>query len=69
MKNRPVGAELFHADRRTDGRTEGRKSMTQLKVAVAILRTRLKQYVTSTKTVTSTNLLLNSFNPDGMINT
>jgi hypothetical protein len=33
-KIRPVGAELFHADRRTD--------MTKLRVAFAILRTRLK---------------------------
>jgi len=24
MKIRPVGAELFHADRRTDGETDGR---------------------------------------------
>jgi hypothetical protein len=24
MKIRPVGAELFHADRQTDGRTDGR---------------------------------------------
>jgi len=24
MKIRPVGAELFHADRRKDGRTDGR---------------------------------------------
>ena len=27
-----MGAELFHADRRTDGRTEGRKDMTKLRV-------------------------------------
>jgi hypothetical protein len=35
---RPVGAELFHADGGTDGRTD----MTKLIVAFAILRTSLK---------------------------
>jgi len=30
MKIRPVGIELFHADRRTDGRTDGRTDMTKL---------------------------------------
>ena len=30
MKIRPVGAELFHADKRTDGRTDGRTDMTKL---------------------------------------
>ena len=38
MKIRPVGSELFHADGRTDGRTEP----TKLIVAFAILRKRLK---------------------------
>ena len=38
IKIRPVGAELFHADRRTDERT----GKIQLIVAFAILRTRLK---------------------------
>jgi hypothetical protein len=32
MKIRPVGAELFHADRQTDGRTEGQTDMTKLTV-------------------------------------
>jgi hypothetical protein len=36
-QNRPVAAELFHADRQADGRTEGRMDsrtdMTKLKVA------------------------------------
>jgi hypothetical protein len=30
---RPVGAKLFHADRRTDGRTGGRTDMTRLTIA------------------------------------
>ena len=30
MKIRPVGAELFHADRRTDGRTGGQTGMMKL---------------------------------------
>jgi len=38
MKIRPVQAEWFHADRRTDGRPE----MTKLVVAFGILRTDLK---------------------------
>jgi len=38
MKIRPVGAEFFHADGRTDRLTD----MTKLLVAFAILRTRLK---------------------------
>jgi len=29
----PVGADLFHADRRTDGQADGRKDMTKLIVA------------------------------------
>jgi hypothetical protein len=33
MKIRPVGAELLHADRRTDGRTDGRSELTKLIVA------------------------------------
>jgi hypothetical protein len=33
IKIRPVGAELFHTDRRTDGRTDGQKDMSKLKVA------------------------------------
>jgi len=37
MKIRPVGAELFHADGRTDGRT-----LSDLIVAFRNLRTRLK---------------------------
>jgi len=28
-----VGADLFHADRRTDGQADGRKDMTKLIVA------------------------------------
>jgi len=39
MKIRPVGAELFHADRRTKGRTD----MTKLMSLSEILRTRLKR--------------------------
>jgi len=38
MKIRPVGSELFHADRRKDGRTE----MTKLIVAFHNFRKRLK---------------------------
>ena len=30
MKLHPVGAELFNADRRTDGRMDGRTDMTKL---------------------------------------
>ena len=30
MKIRPVRAELFHIERRTDGRTDRRKNMTKL---------------------------------------
>jgi hypothetical protein len=30
IKIRPVGAELFHADRQTDGQTDGRTDMTKL---------------------------------------
>ena len=37
MKIRPVGAELFHADRRTEERTD----MTKLTVAVCNFATRL----------------------------
>jgi len=33
MKIRPLQSELFHADRRTDGRMEGRTGMTKLIVA------------------------------------
>jgi len=33
MKIRPVGAELFHADRWTDGWTDGQIDMTKLIVA------------------------------------
>jgi hypothetical protein len=33
MKTGPVGAALFHADRRTDGQTELQKDMTKLMVA------------------------------------
>jgi hypothetical protein len=33
MKIRPMVAELFHADRRTEGRTDGQKDMTMLIVA------------------------------------
>ena len=43
MKIPPVGAELFHADRRTD--------MTELIVTVAILRTCLKLFVCKLETV------------------
>ena len=32
MKIRPVGAELFRADRLTDGRMEGQTDMTKLTV-------------------------------------
>ena len=38
MKIRPAGAELFHGDRKTDGRTDTMK----LVVAFQILGTRLK---------------------------
>jgi hypothetical protein len=40
MKIHPVGAELFHADKGTDGWTERRTDMTKL--IVEILQTRLK---------------------------
>jgi hypothetical protein len=40
MKIRPVDAELFHADRRTDEHTT---DMTNLIVVFAILRMRLKK--------------------------
>jgi hypothetical protein len=33
MKIRPVGGELFHADERTDGRTDRQTDMTKLTVA------------------------------------
>jgi hypothetical protein len=33
MKIRPVGADLFYAEGRKDGRTEGRTDMTKLIVA------------------------------------
>jgi len=33
MKIRPVGAELFRADRRTDGWADGQTDMTKLLVA------------------------------------
>jgi len=33
MKIRPVEAELFHLDGRTDGRTDGQKVMTKLIIA------------------------------------
>jgi len=39
IKIRPVGAELFRADRRT--------TMMKLIIAIAILRTRLKVYITA----------------------
>jgi hypothetical protein len=32
MRIRPVGAELFHTDRRTDGRTDGQTNTTKLTV-------------------------------------
>jgi hypothetical protein len=32
MKIRPVGADLFYAEGRKDGRTEGRTDMTKLTV-------------------------------------
>jgi hypothetical protein len=40
MKIRPVGAKLFHADRQTDGRTDGQKDMTKLMSLFAFMRTR-----------------------------
>jgi hypothetical protein len=43
MKIRRVGAELFLADRKTDGRTaDSQTDMTKLKPLLAILRTHLK---------------------------
>jgi hypothetical protein len=33
MKIRSAGVELFHADRRTDGRMDGQTDMTKLKIA------------------------------------
>jgi hypothetical protein len=45
IKIRPVGAELFNADRGTDGLTD----MTKLIFAFAILRTRLKGWKTDNK--------------------
>jgi hypothetical protein len=33
MKIRPVGAELFHADRQTEGRTDGQTDVMKLIVA------------------------------------
>jgi hypothetical protein len=41
MKVRPVGAKLLHADRQTNGRTDGHTDMTKLIIAFAIMRTRL----------------------------
>jgi len=34
MKIRPVGAELFHADRQTDRQTNAQTDMTKIKVAL-----------------------------------
>ena len=39
MKIRPIGAELFHEDKRTDGQTD----ITKIIVALAILRTNVKR--------------------------
>jgi hypothetical protein len=33
MEIRPIGAQLFHADRLRDGQTEGRTDMTEIIVA------------------------------------
>ena len=47
MKIRPVEAELFHADRRTGGRTDGQTDTTKLIVAFpnfAILRNASKNF-------------------------
>ena len=48
MKTRPVEAELFYVDRRTDGRTDtqrdGRTGMTKPKSIFGILRTPLKMF-------------------------
>ena len=44
MKIRPVGAELFHADR-TDRRTDGRRDMTKLIVAFRNFANALKKCV------------------------
>ena len=41
MKLRPMGAELFHADREMDRRTDGWTDMTKLTVAFSILQARL----------------------------
>jgi hypothetical protein len=42
MKVRPVEAELFHTDRQADEQTGTRTDMTELRVALEILRTLLK---------------------------
>jgi hypothetical protein len=38
MKIRPLRAELFHADRRTEGWTVGRADLTKIIVAVRNIR-------------------------------
>jgi len=43
IKIRPMRAEFFHADGRTDGQTDKRTDLTKLIVIFAVLRTRLKQ--------------------------
>ena len=45
MKIRLVGAELFHADPRTDGRRDGRTDMTKLIVAFRSYANAPKKYV------------------------
>ena len=45
MKVRPVRTELFHADRRTDGRAGGRADMTNLVVTCRNLSNAPKNFL------------------------
>jgi len=51
----PVGAELFHADRRTDGQTDGRTDMTKLVVV-------FRNFANESKNGFQTKLLVRCFN-------
>jgi len=53
MKIRPLQSELFHADRRTGGRTEGRTGMTKQIVA-------FRHFANTPKNPTQKSLVLES---------